>query len=58
MQSLLSLVDEQLKHKVIAAAASFEQRLAEGGKDVFHLEAFVARVMADYKGFVEEMMGL
>lgn len=51
-------MDEQLKHKVIAAAASFEQRLAEGGKDVFHLEAFVARVMADYKGFVEEMMGL
>jgi hypothetical protein len=35
----------------------FDHRLREGSKDIFHLEAFVARVMADQKRLLESAMG-
>lgn len=41
--------DDALKRKAITAAAHFESTLKAGSKDIFHLEAFVLRFMADYK---------
>jgi len=40
---------ELLKQKAIAAAAHFESTMRQGSKDIFHLEAFVLRFMADYR---------
>lgn len=40
---------EELKQRAIAAAAHFEYTMREGSKDIFHLEAFVLRFMADFK---------
>jgi replication factor C subunit 3/5 len=39
---------ELLKVHCIAAAAHFEDTMAQGSKDIFHLEAFVTRFMADF----------
>jgi replication factor C subunit 3/5 len=39
---------EELKQRCLQAAAHFEHTLAQGGKDIFHLEAFVTRFMADF----------
>mmetsp|Transcript_385 Transcript_385/g.553 ORF Transcript_385/g.553 Transcript_385/m.553 type:complete len:357 (-) Transcript_385:96-1166(-) len=38
-----------VKEKAIAAAAHFESTMRQGSKDIFHIEAFVLRFMADYK---------
>merc|ERR1712048_50499 len=50
---LLKLIAEQrddnLKQRAMAAAAHFESTMRQGSKDIFHLEAFVTRFMADYK---------
>merc|ERR1712217_809007 len=40
---------DELKRKAIAAAAHFESTMRQGSKDIFHLEAFILRFMADYK---------
>mmetsp|Transcript_6108 Transcript_6108/g.10544 ORF Transcript_6108/g.10544 Transcript_6108/m.10544 type:complete len:357 (+) Transcript_6108:68-1138(+) len=40
---------EELLQKAITAAACFEATMRQGSKDIFHLEAFVLRFMADYK---------
>jgi len=42
--------DDSLKQRAIAAAAHFESTMRQGSKDIFHLEAFVLRFMADLKG--------
>eukprot|EP00406_Dinophysis_acuminata_P054014 CAMPEP_0179295102 /NCGR_PEP_ID=MMETSP0797-20121207/44253_1 /TAXON_ID=47934 /ORGANISM="Dinophysis acuminata, Strain DAEP01" /LENGTH=352 /DNA_ID=CAMNT_0021004345 /DNA_START=50 /DNA_END=1108 /DNA_ORIENTATION=+ len=50
---LAKLIAEQrndvMKQKAIAAAAHFESTMRQGSKDIFHIEAFVLRFMADYK---------
>lgn len=50
---LLKLIADQrndeVKRKAIAAAAHFESTMRQGSKDIFHLEAFVLRFMADLK---------
>ena len=35
--------------QVTLYAAQFEHRLQQGSKPIFHLEAFLARVMSEYK---------
>jgi replication factor C subunit 3/5 len=40
---------DNLQRQAIAAAAHFESTMKQGSKDIFHLEAFVLRFMADYK---------
>jgi len=40
---------ESLKQSTLAAAAHFESTMNQGTKDIFHIEAFVLRFMADYK---------
>jgi hypothetical protein len=42
---------EFIKPEVLKFAVMFEHRCKEGSKAIFHLEAFLARVMAIYKGY-------
>jgi len=41
--------DDKVKQGALAAAAHFESTLRQGSKEIFHLEAFVLRFMADLK---------
>mmetsp|Transcript_44768 Transcript_44768/g.83633 ORF Transcript_44768/g.83633 Transcript_44768/m.83633 type:complete len:355 (-) Transcript_44768:94-1158(-) len=41
--------DDRVKQKAVAAAAHFESTMRQGSKDIFHIEAFVLRFMADYR---------
>jgi len=43
---------EVIKPEVLKFAVMFEHRCKEGSKAIFHLEAFLARVMALYKGYL------
>ncbi|KAL5257205.1 hypothetical protein ACHWQZ_G012216 [Mnemiopsis leidyi] len=56
-----TLADELVKHcdgtlqkKVIQAAANYEHKLQLGSRPIYYLEAFVARFMAMYKGFIQD----
>lgn len=48
---------EPIKPEVLKFAVMFEHRCKEGSKAIFHLEAFLARVMALYKGYQIKSMG-
>ncbi|KAI9096926.1 P-loop containing nucleoside triphosphate hydrolase protein [Phlyctochytrium arcticum] len=52
---LMKNVDGEIKKEVIQAAAQFEHRLRMGNKAIFHLEAFAARFMSVYKGFLMDI---
>lgn len=54
---LLPKLDDELKHKVAECAAGFEHRLQQGSKPIFHLEAFLAKFMSEYKQWTVAMMG-
>ena len=41
---------------LIEVAAAYDQRLRAGSKAIFHLEAFLARFMSVYKGFLSSMV--
>ena len=49
VRELNKSVDEDLKHEVIHLAAFYEHRTVTGSKEIFHLEAFVAKLMSVYK---------
>jgi len=48
-------LDEELKHEVMEAAAFYEHRIALGSKEIFHLEAFIAKYMAIYKKYLNAL---
>lgn len=48
--------DGMLKCEVVQLAAYYEHRIKLGSKDIYHIEAFVAKFMAVYKKFIEEGM--
>ena len=48
-RELMKSLDDELKHEVAHWAAYYEHRVRVGSKDIFHLEAFVAKFMAVYK---------
>lgn len=54
---LLNNLDDSVKLEVIEWAAFYEHRLATGSKDVFHLEAFIAKFMAIYKKYLNDLFG-
>ena len=54
---LIAKVDDDLKAAVCAYASHFEHRLQLGQKAIIHLEAFVARFMALYKGYLLSLFG-
>ncbi|KAL2480878.1 Replication factor C subunit 3 [Abeliophyllum distichum] len=57
LYELLKKLDSELKHEISHWAAYYEHRLRLGQKAIFHLEAFVAKFMSIYKGFLIETFG-
>lgn len=49
---LCERVDEVLKADVVHWAAFYEHRIRQGSKVIFHLEAFVAKFMRIYEGYL------
>ena len=54
-KELMKNLDDSLKRDVIEWAAFYEHRIALGSKEIFHLEAFVAKFMAIYKSYLNEL---
>jgi len=54
--AVLKKLDDELKRGAACNAAGFEHRLQQGSKAIFHLEAFVARIMSDYKQWLINSM--
>jgi replication factor C subunit 3/5 len=57
VEELLNNLDDSVKLEVIEWAAFYEHRLALGSKDIFHLEAFIAKYMAIYKKYLNDLFG-
>ena len=55
-RALVDSVDDALKPDLVRWAAFYEHRCKQGSKQIYHLEAYVARVMSDYKTF--SLMGV
>ncbi len=51
MRQFLKTLPEPIKPEVLKYAVIFENRCKSGSKAIMHIEAFLARVMALYKGF-------
>jgi replication factor C subunit 3/5 len=43
---------DAIKPEILRFAVMFDHRCKEGSKAVIHLEAFIARVMSIYKGYM------
>jgi replication factor C subunit 3/5 len=56
-KELMKNLDDSLKREVVEWAAFYEHRLALGSKEIFHLEAFVAKFMAIYKHYLNDLFG-
>lgn len=54
---LLKNLDDGLKQEVIEWAAFYEYRISQGRKEIFHLEAFVAKYMSIYKRYLNDLFG-
>lgn len=54
---LIMNVDDYIKNEILEWAAFYEHRIALGSKEIFHLEAFVAKYMAIYKRYLHELFG-
>lgn len=52
---LMKNLDDSLKHEVIEVAAFYEHRICQGSKDIFHLEAFIAKFMSIYKRYLNDL---
>ncbi|WWC60954.1 uncharacterized protein I303_103531 [Kwoniella dejecticola CBS 10117] len=50
-ERIVDKVDDALKPQIIHWAAYYELRMRMGSKKIFHLEAFIAKVMTIYKQF-------
>ena len=55
VKELCKALDDSLKHEVAHWAAYYEHRIRLGSKEIFHLEAFVAKFMAIYKRWLVAM---
>jgi replication factor C subunit 3/5 len=57
VNELMKSLDDTLKHEVAFWAAYYEHRMRQGSKEIFHLEAFVAKFMAIYKKWLVAFFG-
>jgi len=60
VRELLKTLDDEMKGEVVKWAAFYEHRLSCGvgsGKEIFHLEAFMAKYMALYKRYLNNLFG-
>jgi Clamp-loader complex subunit E C-terminus. len=51
-------MDSDVKYELINYAAYHENKLQLGSKAIFHIEAFIARVMLICKNYFTELSGL
>jgi replication factor C subunit 3/5 len=56
-KELMKNLDDGLKMEVSEWAAFYEHRIAMGSKEIFHLEAFIARYMCIYKKYLTDLFG-
>lgn len=56
-KELMKNLDDGLKMEVSEWAAFYEHRVAMGSKEIFHLEAFIARFMCIYKKYLTDLFG-
>jgi replication factor C subunit 3/5 len=56
-RELMKNLDDGLKKEIVEWAAFYEHRISLGSKEIFHLEAFVAKFMAIYKRYLNELFG-
>jgi replication factor C subunit 3/5 len=56
-RELMKALDDELKHELIYWSAYYEHRVQMGSKEIFHLEAFVAKFMAIYKRWIISIFG-
>uniref|UniRef100_A0A336LP83 Replication factor C subunit 3 n=1 Tax=Culicoides sonorensis TaxID=179676 RepID=A0A336LP83_CULSO len=54
VQCLTKKCDMSIKAKTLSHAALYEYRMQQGSKQIFHLEAFVAKFMSLYKNFMQQ----
>ena len=54
---LIPNLDDSIKGQVVQWAAFYEHRIALGSKEIFHLEAFIAKFMAIYKKYLNDLFG-
>ena len=57
VMELLPKLDDTVKGQVVQWAAFYEHRIALGSKEIFHLEDFIAKFMAIYKKYLNDMFG-
>ncbi|EJK75924.1 hypothetical protein THAOC_02338 [Thalassiosira oceanica] len=57
LMELLPVLDDTIKAEVVHWAAFYEHRIALGSKEIFHLEAFIAKFMALYKKYLNDLFG-
>ena len=55
MELMKNLDDELKQHDVLEAAAFYEHRISLESKDIFHVEAFITKLMAIYKQYLNDM---
>ncbi|CAF3335022.1 unnamed protein product [Rotaria sp. Silwood1] len=55
LEELLANCDDILKIQITHIAAEYEHRLRQGSKEIFHLEAFIAKFMCIYKQHMQKM---
>lgn len=54
---LLKKMDSDVKYELIHYASEHENKLQLGSKPIFHIEAFIAKVMLICKTYFSELMG-
>ncbi|KAK9891042.1 hypothetical protein WA026_013370 [Henosepilachna vigintioctopunctata] len=55
LDGLLKQCDLGLTAEILENAATYEHQMVQGNKEIFHLEAFVAKCMCLYQNVLEEM---
>lgn len=53
VEDILRIVDDEIAPEICKVAAKFDHSLVKGTKPIFHLEAFVARLMQIYGTFLQ-----
>ncbi len=56
LKELLAICDEQLKPVIVGMAAELEHRMNLGDKQIFYLESFVVKFMAEYKRYLDKSL--
>lgn len=56
LKELLSSCDDQLKPVVVNMAAELEHKMNLGDKQIFYLESFIVKFMAEYKKYLDKTL--